>query len=311
MAKLPKRINTSQKNLEKLRRAASDKRRAVEIEIEKIKPPKFHDRRYIDRHSIYELSESIKATGGLISPIVVRELEDGTIERIIGYRRIEAYKILKKERIPAIVLQNVSDEQAVLLMTTENMQRENLSPYDETLALLDYISVALNKTRESTIKILRRFKNYNAGNVKLSEDERELYEEIDEILKKTGRITVSSLVNRFPMLDLHPVLKEALSKGAISFSNARLLDSIEDESVLKKAVEHVIKNNLSKRETAEYVKKLTKRSDTGKSEYARVLKKVAKLDFDNLEDGKREKIETIMKNLEKIIAEIEKEKKKR
>ena len=67
----------------------------VEFLVSSIKPPKFHDRRYIDKLSIVELSESIDASG-LIYPIVIRELEDGTHERIIGYRRIEAYKILKK-----------------------------------------------------------------------------------------------------------------------------------------------------------------------------------------------------------------------
>ncbi len=305
MAKIPTRINASKRNLEEITKAAADKKSAVEIEIDSIKKPKYHDRKYIDTYSIYELSESIKATNGLISPIVVRELSDGSYERVVGYRRIEAYKILKKKTIPAIILKDITDEQAILLMTSENMQRENLSPYDETLAILDYISVSLGKTTEETIKILTRFKNYNAGNITLKDEEKRLHSEIESILKKTGRLTISSVVNRFPMLNMNPIIKEELSKGSISFSNAKILNSIEDDEILKQAIEYVKNNNLSKRETAQYIKELIKPSLKKENPFKKILKDFSKVNIESLPQKKRDDLEDLFKKIEDILIDIQ------
>ena len=142
MAKLPVRKNisaeTTSKRIEEaeaLRQSISESienktSNTIEIPIASIASPKFHDRRWHDKMAIVELSKSIEAVG-LIYPVVLRRVGEG-FERIIGYRRIEAYKILGKDTIPAIILENVDDDMAILLMATESMQREDISVYDET-----------------------------------------------------------------------------------------------------------------------------------------------------------------------------------
>ncbi|MDQ7056355.1 MAG: ParB/RepB/Spo0J family partition protein [Persephonella sp.] len=117
-----------------------------EIEISKIKNPRFHDRSYVDPKRVVELAENIKAFG-LAQPVVVRRLSDGSYERIIGYIRIKAFEYLKRNKIPAIIL-DVDEETALALMISENAQREDLNDYDKLMSQLEYLSLVLKKIKK-------------------------------------------------------------------------------------------------------------------------------------------------------------------
>ena len=303
MAKLPKRINTSENNLQEVVKKALDEKNFIEIDINKIKSPKYHDRKYIDRHSIYELSQSIKATKGLIYPIVARELKDGTLERLIGYRRIEAYKLLDKKKIETIVLKNITDKQALLLMTTENMQRENLSLYDETLALVDYVAVSLDISFDEVLKLLNRIKNYKNGVLinGITEKEKREYFKVEKILENTGKITISTLINRIKKTNVHPLLQKVLSKGNMTFAVAQVLNEIKDEKILEDAINEVIKQNYSKRETQQYLNSFLSRKE--KSQYTNKLKRVAKIKIDTLGEAKQKKIDILITKIFEIAEE--------
>jgi len=300
MAKLPKRINTSENNLQEVVKKALDEKNFVEIEIDLIKSPKYHDRKYIDKHSIYELSKSIEATKGLIYPIVVRKLKDGTLERLIGYRRIEAYKLLDRKKIETIILNNITDKQALLLMTTENMQREDLSLYDETLALVDYVAVSLDISFNEVIKLLNRIKNFKNGVLAkgITEKDKKEYFKVEEILDNTGKITVSTLINRVKRTNVHILLQKALSKGDITFAVAQILNEIKDKEVLEKAIDKVIKQKYSKRETQQYLSTLFPQKQ--KSQYADRLKRVAKIKIDTLNEEEQKEIDNLITKIFKI-----------
>lgn len=319
MAKLPQRKNISSETAtrrieeaEVLRQSISESIEnktsdATEVAIASIASPKFHDRRWHDRMAIIELSKSIEAVG-LIYPVVLRRVGEG-LERIIGYRRIEAYKILGKETIPAIILENIDDDMAILLMATENMQREDISVYDETLTLIDYLKVAINESQEGIEKLLVRFKNHDAGSIQLTEDEKEKRLQMNNVLKKTGKIEISGLLNRLTMLSMHPFIKEALSASKLSFSNAQVLQKLsKNETTLKAVMSRVIDENMSKREAikliAEYKEEKVGRTGEGhvilklKSLSKISTKQVAKLtkvDQDKLMDYFA-KIDEILKN---------------
>lgn len=259
MAKIPSRVNTSELTVRKNLKEAEELQNNIvrkkeegaisEIEIQSILEPHFHDRRYIEKSSILELSKSIEAVG-LLYPIVVRRLSSGELERIIGYRRIEAMKILGRTKIPAIILENISDAQASLLMTTENLQREDLSVYDSTLAILDYLSLALGIPQEKCISLLNRFKNFTTNQVKnLNETDEQMYEQVEEILRKTGKIGVSGLINRIGMLNMHSLIKEKLSSGELAFTNAQIINKLKEEGSIRSVLDEVISSRLSKRET--------------------------------------------------------------
>ncbi len=300
MAKLPKRINSSEQSFQRTVQKAIEKKNFVEVNIDSIKSPKYHDRKYIDKNTIYELSESILSTKGLIYPIVVRELKDGTLERMIGYRRIEAYKLLERKTIPTIILKNVSDKQALLLMTTENMQRENLSLYDETLALIDYVAVSLEVSPEEVERLLNRFKNFKSGVLINSIDtvEKDKYYKIEEILKKTGKIAIGTLINRLKKTKVQKLLQISLSRGEMTFAVAQVLNTIEDEEVLSTAIDKVLKENLSKRETMQYIKTLIPNSqDKNENDFSKKIKDVGKLKLEKLSSEKQKVINALVEKI--------------
>jgi len=315
MAKLPPRKNISEQtatvrieeaqNIHKKieEELQEHKDHAVVIPINEIYAPPFHDRRWHNKMAIVELSRSIEAVG-LIYPIVVRKIESG-YERIIGFRRIEAYKILGKKDIPAIILENISDDLAILLMATENMQREDVSVYDETLAIIDYIKVALGVGQEEIEKLLVRFKNFSSGVVQLTDEEKEKHQIINNILKKTGKIEISALINRLNMLSLHQTIKEALSQSKISFSNAQILQKLsENEILLEQAIQVVVSQGLSKRETTELVRQYTVINKGQGDTISAIKDKIKMLNakkIDKLSEDKRAKVFSLLESILKII----------
>ncbi len=290
----PKRKNISQHNLEK--EILESRKDFIELDIDSIESPQYHDRKFIDKSTIVELADSIKSEG-LTYPIIVREKENGRYERIVGFRRLEAFKILGKTKIPSIILKDVSDSQAILMMITENIQRENVSIYDETLALIDYISVGLGASQDEVLKKLRRFKNYNAHNIKdLNSDELREYNEISALLEKTGKISVNTLVDRLAMLNLNKLLIKELSSGRISYTNAKILNKIKDEDVLKKAIDKVLSEGYSKRETVQYVKSLMPKSESENDS----IKKLSKINLSKLSNEKQKEVQRLIEKILKI-----------
>lgn len=81
------------------------------------------------RQDMANLVKSIKENG-LLQPIVVRPLEDGTFMIVCGERRFRAHKVLKLPTISAIVRDMTEDEMA-LAAITENLQRADIEPLDE------------------------------------------------------------------------------------------------------------------------------------------------------------------------------------
>ena len=103
-----------------------------ELEINKIKISG-QVRENFDDESLKELSESIKKHG-VLQNIIVCEQEDGFL-LVAGERRVRAAKIAQLEKIPALVLKNLTDEQVKQVQLLENIQRENLSAIELANAL--------------------------------------------------------------------------------------------------------------------------------------------------------------------------------
>lgn len=99
-----------------------------ELEIEQLKPPSLA-LRPIDENTVIELTRSIQNLG-LLQPIMVREIRGG-YQVVFGSHRIEAYRRLGKNRIPATI-KRLSDEEAFLARVTENILRNiRMNPIEE------------------------------------------------------------------------------------------------------------------------------------------------------------------------------------
>ncbi len=190
-----------------------------EIEISKIKNPRFHDRSYVSPERVAALAENIQAYG-LAQPIVVRRLPDGSYERIIGYIRIKAFEYLKRDRIPAVIL-DVDEETALALMISENAQREDLNDYDKLMSHLEYLSFILDMEKEDVIRLARKIFNYISGNIKeLSPEERKKGQLIEKTLQKLSGTNLRTFIERLKILNVAPEIKEAIRKHGWSYSLA-------------------------------------------------------------------------------------------
>ena len=103
-----------------------------EIEVSAVKPNPKQPRTSFDEESLAELEHSIREFG-LLQPIVVRELDAGTYELVMGERRWRAAQLAGLERLPAIV-RNTGDDAMLRDALLENIHRVQLNPLDEAAA---------------------------------------------------------------------------------------------------------------------------------------------------------------------------------
>src|SRR4249919_99557 len=139
----------------------SDAMRTLAIDL--MQPGKYQPRTGMDPERLAELAESIKAQG-VIQPIVVREIGKHKYEIIAGERRWRAAKQAGLTEIP-VVLREVDDRAVIAMALIENIQREDLNPLEEALALsrlIDEFSLthqqaaeAVGRSRAAVSNLLR------------------------------------------------------------------------------------------------------------------------------------------------------------
>ncbi|HEY6530059.1 MAG TPA: ParB/RepB/Spo0J family partition protein [Cellvibrionaceae bacterium] len=105
----------------------------AELPVEFLQRGKYQPRRDIQNESLQELADSIKAQG-VMQPIVVRLIGPERYEIIAGERRWRAAQLAGLDRIPSII-RDVPDETAIAMALIENIQREDLNPVEEAVAL--------------------------------------------------------------------------------------------------------------------------------------------------------------------------------
>jgi ParB family transcriptional regulator, chromosome partitioning protein len=137
------------RGLEVLIGGAATSPELVQLPLGSIKPNSRQPRRRFDAEGISELADSVRAQG-LVQPVVVRPLSEGTWELIAGERRLRAAKAAGLATIPALVRES-DDRDSLLLALVENVAREDLSPSEEARAysvLMDEFSLSLGDVAE-------------------------------------------------------------------------------------------------------------------------------------------------------------------
>jgi len=134
------------------------------IPIDLIQRGKYQPRTDMHEEALQELADSIKVQG-VMQPIVVRPLEGGDrFEIIAGERRWRATQIAGLDTIPAVI-RLVGDESAIAMALIENIQREDLNPIEEAMALKRLqeefsltqqdVAEAVGKSRTTVTNLLR------------------------------------------------------------------------------------------------------------------------------------------------------------
>lgn len=133
------------------------------LPVELIQRGKYQPRTDMHEEALQELAESIKVQG-VMQPIVVRPIPGDRYEIIAGERRWRATQIAGLHTIPAVI-RLVGDESAIAMSLIENIQRENLNPIEEAMALKrlqeefeltqQEVAEAVGKSRTTVTNLLR------------------------------------------------------------------------------------------------------------------------------------------------------------
>lgn len=108
----------------------------VYIPLDEIMPNPYQPRRCFEISALNELAESIREVG-VITPITVRRAPGG-FELVCGERRVRAAKLVGLKEIPAVIAE-ISDKESAILAITENLQRKDLSFFEEAESMQSLI----------------------------------------------------------------------------------------------------------------------------------------------------------------------------
>ncbi|BDG30218.1 ParB/RepB/Spo0J family partition protein [Thermus thermophilus] len=248
--------------------------------------------------NIEALAESIREKG-VLQPLLVRRVGEA-YEVVAGERRLRAAAMAGLKEVPARVLE-LSDKEARLFALVENLQREDLNPYEETVGVLALLSEDLGRPVEEVVALLHRMQNERRGkatqNVLGSPEARR----VEEVFKALGRMNWESFVQaRLPLLSLPEDLKAALEEGAIPYTAALELKKVKDES-LRKALLEEARAGLSLRELKARVRGVLRKEKAPRPWPKEVAAKLARLDLEALPPERRARVEELLAELERVL----------
>ena len=110
----------------------------LSLPIDQIHPSPFQARKSFDEQELTALAQSIRENG-LLQPVTVRKAAEG-YELVAGERRLRACKLARMETIPAILC-DCGDQRTAALGLLENIQREDLNPFEQAQGLRDVIAL--------------------------------------------------------------------------------------------------------------------------------------------------------------------------
>ena len=114
------------------KRQEEQREQVQQIPIDELYPFKNHPFKVLDDESMQRTVESVEQYG-VLSPLIARPRPEGGYEIISGHRRQHAAQLAGLETLPVIV-RNMDDDAAVLLMVDSNLQRENILPSERAFA---------------------------------------------------------------------------------------------------------------------------------------------------------------------------------
>lgn len=228
---------------------------AQPLEISAIHLPPKQPRRYFDPEKLQQLAASIREHG-ILEPLLVRPLKGGTYELVAGERRYRASQIVGMSTVP-VVVRELSDEQALVLSLTENLQREDLNPVEETEGILQLLAFRLQVSLEEARALLYRMQNELKGKVTQNVLGNSQGQEIEELFTSLGLMSWESFVSsRLPLLNLPPDIVEALREGRIEYTKACVIARIKNKQKREEFLEEAIKENWSLSQIKEQIKSI-------------------------------------------------------
>ena len=205
-----------------------------DLPVEFVVRGKYQPRRDMHPDALEELAESIKAQG-IMQPIVVRPVSENRYEIIAGERRWRAAQLAGLADVPALI-REVPDEAAVAMALIENIQREDLNPIEEAIALS---------------RLQQEF---------------ELTQQ--EVAQSVGK-SRTAVTNLLRLMSLNAEVKKMLEYGDLEMGHARALLSLSDMEQLE-AAKTVAAKGLSVRQTESLVRRMLQEKEKGTKKQKRI-----------------------------------------
>ncbi len=203
---------------------STDNNNLIEVKLVDIEPNKQQPRKAFDPTALAELADSIKEHG-LLQPIIVKPLTNGTYRIIAGERRWRASRIAGLETVP-VVIRDLSEQQVMEVALIENLQREDLNPVEEAFGYRTLIET-FNLTQEEVAARVGKSRPAVANALRLLNlGERELE------LIKNGHLTAGHARAILATDDL--MLREQLIEMAINGASVRELERVVSAAKAKR-----------------------------------------------------------------------------
>ncbi len=180
-------------------------KQSMELRLSQIVPNRDQPRKDFKDEELHQLADSI-AKHGLIQPLLVRPMQDGSYQIVAGERRWRASRLAGLEKVP-VVIREMDDLETMELALIENLQREDLNPIEESLGY---------KTLMETYGFTQ-----------------------EQVAARVGK-SRSAVANALRLSGLNAEETEAVKKGEISSGHARALLSIPYEDIRKQALQLAI-----------------------------------------------------------------------
>ena len=113
-------------------RQADVREQILQVRLSELHPFREHPFRVVDDDRMMKTVESVKEYGVLV-PLIVRPMEEGGYEIVSGHRRKRACELAGVDEVPVIV-RDLDDDEAVIIMVDANLQRENILPSERAKA---------------------------------------------------------------------------------------------------------------------------------------------------------------------------------
>lgn len=209
------------------------------IPQENIFPNPNQPRKYFDYSELEGLAQSIRENG-LLQPVTVRPREDFGYELISGERRLRAARIIGMKEIPCVISEADTEKSATLALI-ENLQRQDLSFFEEARAIENLMNLC-----------------------GLSQE---------EMAKRLGKAQ-STLCNKLRILKLPQDVCDLLEKNSMSERHARALLQLESADLQRRAAQIVTDKRLTVAETERLVSRMVKNSTVKQKPSVKIFKDV-------------------------------------
>lgn len=206
---------------------SADDEQVRQVPVNRLVPGRYQPRQTVDETALEALAASIRVRG-ILQPLVVRRSSDAGLHEIVaGERRWRAAQLAGLDTVPVLV-REIDDHAALAIGLIENIQREDLNPLEEAVALVRLVE-EFGLTHDAVARAVGR-----------------------------SRAAVSNLLR---LLDLGDEARRFLSEGLIDMGHARALLGLTGRRQADCARE-VVARSLSVRETEALVKRLSEPART-------------------------------------------------